>query len=222
MNMKVNISAVLALIILLFSCKDKPRTDLAKITFKEPAADLINYDDKYVGGIDNFEAPMSFALQGTAPNSFAFNGVKLDSADITFQLRSDKIRKDTLLYQGGATIDQEHIKNSADLKKLLNKYQADSVIYAYRVRLKTPEIKSSILTQLIKLYGPGIKNPNTDNGLYWNLKNQHRFIFFNPDYRSLIVVDNTNLSKTCYWDPTTGNIDMGGCDIEQYKANILK
>ncbi len=219
---KSTMSAVLALIFLLCSCKEKPRTDLAKITFKEQAADLINYDNAYVGGVDNFNAPMSFALQATASNSFAFNGVKLDSVDITFQLRSDKIRKDTLLYQGGATIDQERITHPSDLKKLLNKYQADSVIYAYRVGLKTPELRSAILKQLVNLYGPGTKNPNTDNGLYWNLKDQHRFIFFDPDHRTLIVVDNTHLSKTCYWDPATGTLDMGGCDIEQYKANILK
>ncbi|SDD98010.1 hypothetical protein SAMN05216464_103229 [Mucilaginibacter pineti] len=223
MKLTKNISiSLIALATLLLSCKDKPRVDLAKLTFTEKAESVINFDDRYAGGINTVDAPLSFALQASRSSSFSFNGMNIDSANIIFQMRSDKIRKDTSLYQSGGTADQDHVANSAELHKVLQKFRADSVIYAYRVGIKTKELQSAILKELIKLYGPGIKNPGTDNGLYWNMKSQHRFAFYAPDYRWLIVVDNTHLSKTCFWDAATGNIDFGDCDMAQYKTNLFK
>ena len=223
MNKQKNISISLAMVcMLMLSCKEKARIDLAKLTFTEKAESIINYQDKYAGGINSLQSPLSFALQAVESSSFVFNGLQIDSADIIFQLRSDKIRKDLTLYQGGATLNQERVGNPSELRKVLNKYQADSVIYAYRVGIKSKVLLSSLLKELIKLYGPGTKNPNTDHGIYWNLKSLHRFVFFGPEYNWLIVVDNTNLSKTCYWDPITGDMDLGGCDMEQYKATLLK
>lgn len=207
---------------LLLSCKEKERVDLAKLTFTEKAESIINFEDKYAGGINTVDAPLCFALQATRSSSFSFNGLKIDSANIIFQLRSDKIRKDTTIYQSGGSVDQEHVQNPAGLNKVLRRFQADSVIYAYRVGIRTKELQLAILKELVKLYGPGTKNAGTDHGLYWNLKSLHRFVFFAPDYRRLIVVDNTHLSKTCFWDSATGDIDFGGCDMAQYKANILK
>lgn len=223
MNKQRNISISLAMVFLLMlSCKRKTQIDLAKLTFTEKAESIINYEDKYAGGINSLQSPLSFALQASGSSSFAFNGLRIDSADIIFQLRSDKIRKEPTLYQGGATLNQAPVGNPDELRRVLNKYQADSVIYAYRLGFKTKVLQSAILKELIKLYGPGVKNPNTDHGIYWNLKTLHRFVFYDPDYNSLIVVDNTNLSKTCFWDPTTGDMDFGGCDMEQYKATLLK
>ena len=218
-----NISISFALLcLLLFSCKEKVRVDLSKLTFTEKAENVINYDDKYFGGVNTIDAPLAFALQATRSSSFTFNGLKIDSAHITFLLRSDKIRKDTTLYQDGATADQEAVTNPADLQKLLKKFQADSVIYGYRLGIKTEALQSAVLKELIKLYGPGTKTHDTDHGLHWNLKAQHRFVFYAPDYRDLLVIDNTHLSKDCFWDPTTGNVDFGGCKIVEYKSNLLK
>ena len=218
-----NIFISLALLgTLMVACKKKTRIDLAKLSFKEKAGSIIDYNDRYAGGINTLESPLSFALQAVESSSFTFNGLPLDSVDIIFQLRSDKIRKDTSLYQGGASVNQAHIKDPGDLRRLLNKFQTDSVIYAYRVGIKTPKQQSAVLKELTKLYGPGTKNPNTDHGLYWYLKSLHHLIFFAPDYNWLIVVDNRNLSKTCFWDPSIGDIDLGGCDMAQYKANLLK
>jgi hypothetical protein len=217
-----NISISFALLcLLLLSCKEKARVDLAKLTFKEKAENVINYDDKYFGGVNTIDAPLAFGLQASKSSSFAFNGLKIDSAYITFLLRSDKIRKDTTLYQGGATADQGAVTNRADLHVLLKRFQADSVIYGYRLGIKTEALQSAVLKELIKLYGPGTKTLDTDHGLHWNLKAQHRFVFYAPDYRGLLVIDNTHLSKACFWDPTTGNVDFGGCDIAQYKSNLL-
>lgn len=215
--MKCKSKMLLLLVSFLFSCKEKLRVDLAKLTFTEKASDIINYNDKYAGGVNTVNAPFSFALQAVRSSSFAFNGLKIDSADIIFQLRSDKIRTDTSLYQGGAIVNQEHINDRTELKNVIAKFQSDSVIYAYRLGLKTKQVQSAILKELIKLYGPGIKNPNTDNGFYWDVKSLHRFVFYAPDYRWLIVADNTHLYKNCFWDSATGNIDFGGCDIKQYQ-----
>jgi hypothetical protein len=210
------------LCLLLFSCEEKPRVDLAKLTFTEKAENVINFEDKYFGGVNTMDAPLAFGLQASKSSSFAFNGLKIDTAYITFLLRSDKIRKDTSLYQGGATADQGAVANRADLQKLLKKFQADSMIYGYRLGIKTEALQSALLKQLIKLYGPGTKTLDTDHGLHWNLKTQHRFVFYAPDYRDLLVIDNTHLSKNCFWDPATGNVDFGGCNIVQYKSNLLK
>lgn len=210
------------LCLLLFSCKEKPRVDLAKLTFTEKAGNIINYGDKYFGGVNTVDAPLAFGLQASKSGSFAFNGIKIDTAYITFLLRSDKIRKDTSLYQGGATADQEAVTNRAELSKLLKKFQADSVIVGYRLGIKKEALQSAILKELIKLYGPGTKTPDTDHGLYWNLKAQHRLVFYAPDYRDLLVVDNTHLSKNCFWDPSTGNVDLGNCNMVQYKSTLLK
>lgn len=223
MNTPKNISISISLLcMLLLSCKEKARVDLAKLTFTENAKSFINYNDNYAGGVNTLDAPLSFALETYNTSSFAFNGVKIDSANVIFQLRSDKIKKDTTLYQSGATVNEEHVKDQAELGSLLNKFQADSVIYAYRVSLQTKELQLAILKELLKLYGPGTKNPGTDHGLYWNLKSLHRFVFYAPDYKVLIVVDNTHLSKNCFWDFTTGDLDLGGCDMVHYKANIFK
>jgi hypothetical protein len=210
------------LCLLLFSCKEKPRVDLGKLTFTEKAENVISYDDQYFGGVNTIDAPLAFGLQASKSSSFAFNGLNIDSAYITFLLRSDKIRKDTSLYQGGATADQGAVTNRADLRKLLKKFQADSVIYGYRLGIKTEALQSAILKGLSKLYGPGTKTPDTDHGLYWYLKAQHRLVFYAPDYRDLLVVDNTHLSKNCFWDRSTGNVDLGGCNMVQYKSNLLK
>ena len=218
-----NITISFALLcLLLFSCKEKPRVDLAKLTFTEKAENVINYDDKYFGGVNTIDAPLAFGLQASKSSSFAFNGLKIDSVYITFLLSSDKIRKDTSLYQGGATADQGAVANRGDLHKLLKKFQADSVIYGYRLGIKTEALQSAILKRLVKLYGAGTKIPNTDHGLYWNLKVQHRFVFYTPDYWDLLIVDNSHLSKNCFWDRSTGNVDLGGCNIVQYKSNLWK
>ncbi len=206
----------------LLSCQGKPRVDLARLTFRENAESIIQFDDRYLGGVNTVEAPLSFCLQAVRSSSFAFNGVALDGVDIVFQMRSDKIRRDTTLYQGGAMVDQERVENAAALQTVREKFGADSRIYAYRVGIKTKALQEALLRELTKLYGTGTKNPNTDRGLYWNLKAAQRFVFYEPDSRWLIVVDNTQLSKSCFWDPATGTVDFGGCDPERYQSALLK
>lgn len=88
--------------------------------------------------------------------------------------------------------------------------------------MKTENLKKQLLAKLESKYGKGSKNTNTDNGLYWNVKKDHRFIFFAPDYDRLIIVNNTNLSKTCYWDMMNGAIDFGGCNMNAYTKELLK
>ena len=172
--------------------------------------------------ISTVEAPFALVLEADKSNSFTFNGIKIDTADIIFQVQSDKIRKDKDLYDGMGHYNVRSIKNQNGLKKLLNYYQADSVIYGYRLSIKPKQLQTALLKELTKLYGRCTKNPNTDNGLYWNLKNLHRYVLFAPDYNMLIVLDNTHLSKTCYHDNMNGTLDFGGCNIDQYNADLFK
>lgn len=211
----------LVITVLLCACKQKAPVDLAKLKFTEKASDIINFSDKYTGGVDNVNAPFTFALEATETSSFTFNGFKIDSADVIFQLPSDKVRKEAASQTGGH-FEIAPVKTRDGLKRLLTKYKADSVICGYRVNVKGQQAQEAIKKQLTALYGPGTKNPNTDHGLYWNLKPLHRYIFFSPDYDMLIVMDNTHLSKTCYWDSMNGTIDFGGCNIEEYKKDLFK
>ena len=99
---------------------------------------------------------------------------------------------------------------------------ADNKIYGIRIEMKNQSLKSKILKKIELKYGKGTKNPNTDNGLYWNVKKENKYIFFAPDYERLIILNNTNLSKTCYWDTFNGLIDFGGCDNEKYTDELTK
>ena len=70
--------------------------------------------------------------------------------------------------------------------------------------------------------GKSTKNPNSNNGMYWDLKKENKFVLFAPDYSYLIIVNKTTVSKTCYYDGFNGIIDFGGCDKEQYMKDYYK
>jgi hypothetical protein len=223
MKKKLNTNVCLAILcVCLFSCNKRPRLDLANLSLREKAKDLIDYGDRYFGGINSMEAPKAFALQSSGSNSFTFNGKPIDSVGVIFLLMSDRIRKDTTLDQGVAIVNQDPVKDMSDLKLVLAKFKADSSIYGYRLTLRTKSSQTIIAKELTTLYGGGTQIPKVDNSFYWNLEDLHRYVFYSPVYRELIVVDNTHLSKNCFWDPSFGTIDLGGCDIDQYKAELLK
>jgi hypothetical protein len=208
--------------VLLFSCKEqaKPRIDLAKLTFKETARMLVNYDNKVRAGVNTAETLAAIIVSVKSSGSYAFNGIPLDSTEVMFQLNSPTFRNDTVLHDGSAQVISTPVKNDRVLDSVIRSYKADSVIYGYRIGIKTAALKARILKELTKLYGTGTKNPNIDNGLYWNLKNQQRLILYAPDYQRLVVLNTTNLSKTCYNDNITGTLDFGGCNIKQYVEEL--
>jgi hypothetical protein len=220
--MKIILISILLISSLIAGCQNRPTLDLAKLTLTEKATALINYEDRYKGGVNTMDAARAFALQASHSRSFSFNGQPLDTVGIVFLMRSDQIRKDTSLYQGGATINQEPVTSETDLQRVTRKYQAADHIYGYQLRIKKEAQQDLVLKELIKLYGPATKNPHTEKGLYWNLKSKQKLVLFNPEYENLLVVNYSGLSHSCFADFSTGLIDMGGCDLKQYVAELSK
>jgi hypothetical protein len=204
------------------ACKSKPPVDLAKLALNEKIENVINFADTNYMGVETMELPVAMMLETQGSSNYTFNGIVLENARIMFQVKSDKIRTDTAFHNGFATVSSVRLESQDSLKNYLKYYGADSNIYGYRLHLKTDEIKSKIKSELVKLYGQGTKNPNTDNGLYWYLKKENKFVLFAPDYDRLIIINNTNISKTCYWDNMNGLIDFGGCNKDEYDRTLLK
>jgi hypothetical protein len=222
MRLKKRIILVVTLGLLGIACKSKPPIDLAKLALNEKIENVINFDDTNHIGIETMELPVAMMLETQGSSSYTFNGIVLENARIMFQVKSDKIRTDSAFHNGFATVNTVILKNQDSLRNYLKYYRADTTIYGFRLHLKTDEIKSKIKNELLKLYGQGTKNPNTDNGLYWNLKKESKFVLFAPDYDRLIIINNTDISKTCYWDNMNGLIDFGGCDKDEYDRTLLK
>ncbi|WCT12479.1 hypothetical protein [Mucilaginibacter jinjuensis] len=202
----------------LISCSQAPkqRIDLAKLNLNERVKSVLNYHDTIVGGIDMVEAPMAVLFEVDNSKSYSFNGIPLDSTEVIFQLNSVHFRTDTTYHDGIGHFEIIKVKKDAAVDKVIDHFKADSIIYGYRVRIKRPQMKARILQELTKLYGKGTKNPHTDHGQYWNLKDKNRLILYAPDYDTFVVLNSTNLSKTCYQDNMNGVLDFGGCNIDKY------
>ncbi|AFD05250.1 hypothetical protein, partial [Solitalea canadensis] len=209
-------SLVLLYMLMVGPCSSQRKVNLATLVLDEKIEQLVKFGDRNFIGINTVEVPVAIVLECKKSTAFTFNEVKLDGVNIVFQIQSDITKKDTSLHDGMGHLRISSFKTKEELTQELSKLNADSVIYGYRIELNTPELKAQLLKELIKLYGKGIKNPNTDNGLYWNLPKENKYIFFAPDYDRLIVLNNKKLSKTCYWDNVNGLIDFGGCDREKY------
>jgi hypothetical protein len=220
--MKIILIGITLISSLFFGCQEKPTVDLAKLNLTEKATTLINYEDGYKGGVNTMDAARAFALQASHSRSFSFNGQPLDTVGIVFLMRSDQIRKDTSLYQDGATINQDPVNSEADLQRVIRKFQAAGHIFGYQLKITKEAQQDLVLKELIKLYGRATKNPNTDKGLYWNLKSKQKLVLFNPEYQNLLIINYSGLSHSCFADFSTGLIDMGGCDFKQYAAELSK
>lgn len=216
---KLLLTAILPLMI---SCAKKEKIDLAKSSLNEPIANTVSYDDNLSIGIETVEYPFSLILEVEKSANYSFDGIDLKGQRVMFQIDSEKLKTDSITRFGGGHVNLKPVKNESDLNRVLKNYSAESKIYGVRIEMTTPELKAEILAKIVATYGKGIKNPNTDNGIYWNIKKENKYIFFAPDYQRLIIVNNSNLSKTCYWDIMNGMIDFGGCDNEKYMAELVK
>jgi len=213
---------LLAILPLIFSCKSHEKIDLATLNLNEPIEKISSFDDALLIGVETVEYPFSLLLEVEKSKRYSFDGINLEGQRIIFQIESEKLKTDSITRLGGGHIDIKQAKNTKELNEALKNYDAKRKIYGVRIELKTPEIQTNILKKLEAKYGKGTKNPNTDNGLYWNIKTQNKFIFYAPDYNRLILLNNTDLSKTCYWDIMNGLIDFGGCNNEKYMADLMK
>ncbi len=207
---------ILIFLLLFSSCKSK--IDLSKLKLDEEIEDVVNFNERNYIGFDTVEAPLALLIESEDTNSFNYDNISLENEDIIFQIHSEKVKKETrkLLKYGGGHIEIVPLKDKKQLIKELKQFEADKTIYGFRIKLRNEELKKKILEKLIEQYGEGLKNPHTDNGFYWNIKEENKYIFYAPDYDRLIVLNNTKLSKTCYYDQMNGILDFGGCDIEKY------
>jgi hypothetical protein len=208
-------------LMLLASCQN-PKTDLAKLPLTQKAENVIHFSGNNKLGVERVCIPLDVVIETRKSDGYSFGNVHLKEATITFQIRSNKFRTDTSLRNQYAQYDVTPFKNAEELNALLLPFQSDGIIYGFQIEINTPALKVSLLNELIKLYSKGTRNPNTDNGLYWVIPNESKYIFFAVDYDRLIILNNTQLSKTYYWDNMNGTIDFGGCDKEAYLQGLMK
>ncbi|MHC0442882.1 hypothetical protein [Flavobacterium sp. 3-210] len=206
----------LPILLLMISCNEQKKMDLLKLNLNEPIENVIHFSDSLLMGVETTEYPFCLLLEVENSHGYSFEGIDLRGQKIIFQINSEKLKTDSISRFGGAHIDLKSIKNENDLKGTLINFNAENKIYGFRIEIKSQRLKTEILKKIELKFGKGTKNPNTDNGLYWNVKKENKYIFFSPDYDRLIMLNNTNLSKTCYWDIFNGLIDFGGCDNEKY------
>lgn len=206
----------------MISCNEQEKIDLLKLKLNEPIQNVISFNYSLLGGVETVEYPFCLLVEVKNSEKYSFEGIDLKGQKIIFQINSEKLKTDSISRFGGAHIDLKSIKNEKELKSILQNFNAENKIYGARIEMKTPSLKSEILKKIELKFGKGTKNPNTDKGLYWNVKKENKYIFFAPDYNRLIILNNTNLSKTCYWDTFNGLIDFGGCDNEKYTQELMK
>jgi hypothetical protein len=213
---------LLAILPFMIFCNGPEKMDLSKLELNEPIENVINFNDNLLVGVETVEYPFCVLLEVENSEKYNFEGIDLKGQKIIFQINAEKLKTDSISRFGGAHIDLKTIKNENELKSTLRNFNGETKIYGVRIEMKTPSLKSEILKKIELKYGKGIKNPNTDKGLYWNLKKENKYIFFAPDYDRLIILNNANLSKTCYWDTFNGLIDFGSCDNEKYTKELIK
>lgn len=209
---------LLAILSFMFSCNAQERTDLSKLNLNEPVESLISETSRKSIGKDNIEYPFAILVEDTDTSKFTFSAITINRV---YFLLATKVNIDSVFKLGGGQFEGRIFKSKKQLINNLNelkKQNISSEIFGFRAEIKDAESKIKIKNQLTRMYGNGTKNPNTDNGLYWDIKNENKYIFFAPDYDRLIVLNSRNLSKTCYWDNQNGMIAFGSenCEIDTY------
>lgn len=208
--------------VFLFSCNAQEKIDLSKLALNEPIEKLIDFKDKNLIGVETIEYPFCLIIEIENEGKYNFDGIDLKGQKVFLQINAEVLKTDSIVKTGGGHIDVQTLKDKATLANALKRYKADDEIYGIKIEMKTKAQQEKLLKSIEARYGKGIKNPNTDHGLYWNVKKEHKYIFFAPDYNRLTILNSTHLSKTCYWDIMNGVIDFGGCDIEAYNKDLIK
>ncbi|TDQ79337.1 hypothetical protein [Sphingobacterium yanglingense] len=215
----------LSLFVLLFavsSCKKIEKVDLATLALNEPIHNVYNTNDTVLIGVETIEYPYDLIVEVINPGKYSYGDIDLKGSRVLFLINAESLKTDSITRFGGAHYDMSALSESNKLQDNLTKYKADTNVYGVRIEMKSPELKTALLNKLESKYGKGTKNPNTDNGQYWNIKAENKLIFFASDYDRLIIINNTNLSKTCYWDSFNGMIDLGGCDQDKYLQSLVR
>lgn len=207
---------------LFISCSGQDKIDLSKLNLNELIEDVINFDDKKTIGIETVEYPFCLLIEIENSSIYNFDGIDLKGLRIFFQINSEQLKTDEHIKYGGGHIDLQYFKTKQELVEILKSFQAKNKIYGFRIEMDSDNLKTEILGKIENRYGTGIKNPNTANGLYWNVNDENKYIFYAPDYDRLVVINSSDLSKSCYWDGYNGVIDFGGCDYDEYIRDLTK
>lgn len=199
-------------------CSHTEQTDLSTLKLNEPVENLMSETSLKSIGTDSVEYPFALLAEDTDSTKFVFSTIPVDKV---YFLLSAKVNNDSVMKNGGGRFDGTFFKTKKQLDnnlKILKKQNVSSEIFGFRAEIRGKKNQNEIKQLLIKMYGNGTKNPNTDHGLYWNIMNEDKYIFFAPDYDRLIILKSKNLSKTCYWDIQNGIINIGteNCDSDKY------
>lgn len=205
-------------------CSKAEQTDLAQLKLNEPVEYLLSETSRKSIGADSVEYPFAILAEDTDSTKFVFSGIPVDKV---YFLLSAKVNNDSVMKNGGGYFEGTFFKTRKQLEnnlKILKKQNVSTDIFGFRAEIKGKKNQNEVKQLLTKKYGNGTKNLNTDNGLYWNVRNENRYIFFAPDYDRLIVVNSKDISKTCYWDIQNGiiNIGTGKCDSDKYFKEMGK
>ena len=205
---------LLAILPFMISCNGQEKTDLFKLNLNEPVETLISENEntsKFIG-TESVEYPFAILVGDADANKFSVSDIPVKKV---YFLLFSKINHHNINSEGQIFKTKEQLINNLNE---LKKQNIDNKIFGFRALISDEKSKTEIKKLLTAKYGNGTKNPNTDNGLYWNVKSENKYIFFAPDYDRLIILNSTNLSKTCYWDNMNGMIKFGNsyCDTETY------
>lgn len=205
---------LLAILPFFTACNGQEKMDLLKLNLNEPVETLVSENEntnKFIG-TESVEYPFAILVGDADANKFSVSEIPVKK--VYFLLHS-KINHHNINSEGQIFKTRKQLINNLNE---LKKKDIDNKIFGFRAVISDEKNKTEIKKFLIAKYGKGTKNPNTDNGLYWNIKSENKYIFFAPDYDRLIILNNTNMSKTCYWDNMNGMIKFGNsdCDTETY------
>lgn len=201
---------LLSILQFMTSCKGQEKTDLLKLNLNEPVDSLISENEntnKFIG-TESVEYPFAILVGDADANKFSVSDIPVKKV---YFLLSSKINNHNINSEGQIFKTQKQLINNLNE---LKKKNIDNKIFGFRAVISDEKRKTEIKKLLIAKYGKGTKNPNNDNGLYWNIKSENKYIFFAPDYDRLIILNNSNMSKTCYWDNMNGMIKLGNTDCE--------
>ena len=205
---------LLAILPFIISCNGQEKTDLLKLNLNEPVETLISENEntrKFIG-TESVEYPFAILVEDSDSEKFSVSNISVKGV---YFLLSSKINNHNINSKGKIFKTKKQLVNNLNE---LKKQSIDNKIFGFRAIISDEKSKSEIKKILTKKYGNGTKNPNTDNGLYWNIEKEKKYIFFAPDYDRLIILNSNNLSKNCYYDNMNGMIKFGNadCDTETY------
>ena len=201
---------LLAILPFFMACNGQEKMDLLKLNLDEPVETLISENEstnKFIG-TESVEYPFAILVGDADANKFSVSDIPVKKV---YFLLSSKINNHNINSEGQIFKTKKQLINNLNE---LKKKNIDNRIFGFRAVITDEKSKSEIKKLLIVKYGKGTENPNNENGLFWNIKPENKYIFFAPDYDRLIILNNTNMSKTCYWDNMNGMIKLGNADCE--------